>query len=376
MRRDRIRLVAAFAITALGVSGVSLLAPVLPELSVRYGVAPGAMSLFQTAVMAPGILVAVLTRRIASARGLRGVLRVLLVVYGLAGLALILVSDFPTALVLRLVQGIGGGGLVTLSFMLISTVDTRRRMRATGHNAAVISTMMVLQPMLGSVLGRLNPAAPFAFYGLALVAAFVVPRAVPLDAQHNGSERRGSGGVPIPIRGALVMNVLLNVVFFGWLLLLTPFLLEAAGIDLSLRGWALALQSAVATVVTLLTARWRERGQYRALLVVGWGTLAVILAGAAVGPSGLAAALLVLAGVVYGAVNPTLVSVISSVDRGRWLGWWQSSSRMGQVIGPLVAGALFASLSSSTVLAVGAAIGLGGIVLALVTFGRRLGSMR
>lgn len=358
MNQDRPRLAAAYTVTALGVSGVSLLAPVLPELAARYGVAAGAMSVFQTAVMAPGIITAVLAGGIGARRGLRGILTVLLLVYGLAGTSLMLVSDFPTAIALRLVQGAGSGGLVAISFMLIGTIDPSRRIRATGYNAAVISTMMVVQPLIGSVLGSYSAVAPFSFYALSAVAALIVPRAAPTRPHRKFAHRSQTSGPPPIVRSVLVMNVLLNLVFFGWLLLLTPFLLDAAGVDLSVRGWALALQSGVATFVTLGTARWRERGHFRPLLIVGWSALAGVLAVAAAGPITLAAALLVVAGVYYGAVNPVLVSVVSGVDGGRWLGWWQSSSRLGQMAGPLVAGVLYAALPTRGVLLIGAAIGL------------------
>jgi len=341
-------------VTALGVSGVSLVAPVLPELARHYGVPPGAMSLFQTAVMATGIVTAMLTARLGRRLGLAPVLTVLLLVYGTAGLSLVWVHSFPLAVGLRLLQGAGSGGLVTISFMALAALGPEHRLRATGHNAAVISAMMVILPVLGSGLGRIDAVAPFGFYGLAAVAAVALPRLVPArppGAPTRTSGRRSPSG---PVPALLAMNVLTNIVMFGWMLLLTPLLLDEAGVVLGLRGWALAAQSGLATLATVSTARLRDRQQFRGLLILGWATLAALLGTAAVAGPLPSAGLLVLSGVFYGVVNPVVVSVVAGRDGGRWLGWWQSSSRIGQVSGPLVAGGMYAVLPTPAVLLVGA----------------------
>ncbi|MEE6272663.1 MFS transporter [Georgenia sp. MJ206] len=355
MKKDRRTLAGAYATTSLGVSSVSLLAPVLPELAARYGVEAESMAVFQMAVMLPGIVTALLMGRLGARGHLRGALAVSLLVFGVAGASLALVESFPAAVLLRVVQGAGGGGLVAASFMLIGTVAEPRRLRAVGHNAAIVSTMMVLQPLLGAGLGALSAAAPFGFYGLAIVAAVLVPRTVPAAARVASPVRVGRSGPPREVRAALVMTVVLNVLVFGWLLLLTPLILDDAGVDLGWRGWALAAQSAIATVATFATARWRNRRRFDALLVGGWAAAASLLAVAAAGPAALTAVVLVLAGVFYGVLNPTLVARISPVDGGRWLGWWQSAARLGQVLGPLLAGALYGALTPGPVLLVGAA---------------------
>lgn len=362
---DRLTLAGAYATTALGVSSVSLLAPVLPELAARYGVDSEAMALFQTAVMLPGIVTGLLMGRFGARGHLRTALAVSLLVFGLAGTSLACVESFSVAVALRVVQGAGGGGLVAASFMLIGAVAEPRRFRAVGHNAAIVSTMMVVQPLLGSSLGALSAAAPFGFYFLAVIAGGLVPRTVPAAARASAPARVRRSGPPREVAGALAMTVILNVLAFGWLLLLTPLVLDDAGVSIRWRGWVLAGQFGIATVVTFATARWRNRRRFDALLLAGWVTGAVSLAAAAVGPVMMTAVILVATGACYGILNPALVATISPVDGGRWLGWWQSSARLGQVLGPLVAGALYVALEPRLVLLIGAvtAAATGGLLL-------------
>ncbi|UFU07985.1 MFS transporter [Ruania halotolerans] len=359
MTRDRTLMAVAFAVTALGVSSVSLLAPVLPELADRYQVGVQQLAYFQMAVMLPGIVTGVLAARLARALGKRFALVACLAVFGAAGVSLVLVTSFPLAVALRLVQGVGGGGLVALSFLLAGSVAPERRVRAVGYNAAVVSITMVLAPLVGSTLGGYSSLAPFAWYGLALPAAVVVWRVLPGAAASATPEATptaspASRRAPsAEVVGILAMTVALNVLVFGWFLLLTPLLLDANGVDLTWRGWALAVQSALATVATFATGRWRARERYAVLMTLGWGIGFVFVAGAGLAPGGLGIAALIGAGICYGILNPVLAARIAVVDRGHWFGWWQSCARTGQVLGPVVAGWLIVGLPISAVFVVG-----------------------
>ncbi|UFU01839.1 MFS transporter [Ruania suaedae] len=371
MTRDATTMAVAFGATALGVSSVSLLAPVLPELAVRYGVGVDRMAYVQTAVMLPGIVTGVLATRLARARGRRAALTLCLLLFGAAGLALAAVTTFPMAVLLRALQGIGGGGLVALSFLIVRSVSPGRRVRAIGYNAAVVSAMMVVLPLIGSTLGGFSTAAPFAFYGLALPAAALVWRALPATTpeQSPTASPASRRGPPREVLGILAMTVLMNVLVFGWMLLLTPLLLDANGVDLTWRGWALAAQSALATAATFATGRWRSGGRFALLTMAGWAAGALFLVGAGVLPGALAVGALVGTGLFYGVLNPVLAARIGAVGEGEWFGWWQSCARTGQVLGPVAAAWLLAGQSITLVLVLGGV--LSGLV-AVVVLGRAM----
>lgn len=358
-------LAVAYLTTGAGVSGVSLVAPVLPELAATYGVNPDQMAWFQTAVMAPGVLSAVLLTRLAERLGLRPVLAGALAVYGLSGLSLLAVTDYELAVALRLVQGCGGGALVAASFVILRRLSDVSRARAIGRNAALVSFMMVLLPLVGSALGSVSPRLPFSVWALAVFLAPLAWRWSPERAEHSTVRQRLSGPARTTLGAVLACTVLVNVVFFGWLLFLTPILLsERYGLAVEHRGLVLALQSLGATVVALATTRVRARSRYRGLSSTGWVTLALLFVGLAVTTDRTVALVaFAAAGLYYGAVNPTTISIVSELGRDSLIGWWQSAARFGQVVGPLLAALLLGSVSHVQVLLVGALLALAGFAL-------------
>jgi ACDE family multidrug resistance protein len=358
-------LAVAYLTTGAGVSGVSLVAPVLPELAATYGVDPDEMAWFQTAVMAPGVLSAVLLTRLAERLGLRPVLAGALAVYGLTGLSLLAVTDYQLAVALRLVQGFGGGALVAASFVILRRLSDVSRARAIGRNAALVSFMMVLLPLVGSALGSVSPRLPFSVYVLAAVLAPLAWRWSPERAERQLARHRLSGRARATLSAVLTCTVLVNVVFFGWLLFLAPVLLsERYGLAVEHRGLVLALQSLGATVVALATTRIRARGRYRRLTSAGWTTLALLFVGLSVTTDRMVALVaFAAAGLYYGAVNPAMISIVSELGRDSLIGWWQSAARFGQVVGPLLAALLLGSVSHAQVLLVGALLATAGLGL-------------
>lgn len=357
----------AFATTAIGVSGVSLLAPLLPELAALYAVGPEAMAWFQTAVMLPGVASGILLMKLADRISLRRVLVGALVLYGLSGASLLWQDDFTVVLVIRLFQGIGSGALVGASFAILRRLEGPPRARAIGHNAALVSFMMVLQPLLGSVLASVWLRLPFAFYALGGVVALLASTWAPSDIPARSSQPS------LPLRGrialvaALTSTVLLNTIFFGWLLYLTPIVLaQRFDVTVEVRGLVLAGQSLVAMLLTLATNPIRAAGRHRWLVLAGWTAALVSFVVLSLLTSRVAAiGVFTIAGLYYGVTNPSMVGLVSDMGRDALVGWWQSSARLGQVLGPLAAAALLQRMGQSDVLLVGAALASVGAALVL-----------
>lgn len=362
---DRRSLLTAYASTAVGVSGVSLIAPGLPELATWYGVGVDTVARLQMAVMLPGVFAGALMSLVAPRLSPRVFLGSGLTLFGTSGLALVFVTDFATAVGLRLCQGVGSGVLVASGFALLRRLDEPARTRATGNNSALITAMMVALPLTGSALGTLAPTAPFAAYGLALGAAALAWRGagrVPLGQARSGGRALGARPGFVAVLGS---TVLLNTVFFGWLLYLTPILLEESGLSVELRGVVLAAQSLVATGVTLATARLRLRGRGRVIAAVGWAFAGLVFLALAVTTHPLPALLLpVAAGGFYGATNPVMVGAVSAMGNDRLLGWWHSATRLGQILGPGVAALAYAFDHAPTALLSGAALAACGLLCA------------
>lgn len=336
----------AFALTVVGVSAVSLLAPMLPELARSYGVSEQAMAWFQSAVLIPGLVAAPVAMNRARRHGLRPVLIASLLLYGLAGVSHVVAAPFPVALLTRGLQGTGGAGLIAGGFALIGRLPEGRRAGAISANAALMSTMMVLQPLLGSALAAWWLRAPFLFYVTALLLAALLttrPHLVP-DGRVPGLANAAAASLK-HLRPVLVATAAVNTFVFGWMLYLSPLLLaERFAYGVTARGGVLATQSIGSAIAAVAVRSHVAAGKERRLLCVAAGTIGVasVVAASATVPQ-VAVVGLVFGGAAYGVANPAVLA-IASTGRESATGWWQSSARVGQIAGPIAAAALLGVL--------------------------------
>lgn len=313
--------------------------------------------------MLPGIVTAVWMTKLLSKFGLRRTLAAALAIYGGAGAAVLVVASYDAALVMRVLQGVGSGGLVAVAFALLRQLPEGKRGRAISVNASIMSFMMLLQPLLGSALGAISPRAPFLFYTLSLVlavATLIIIRPGGDLRPPRAARRRFSTELLL----IMAMSLTLNVLFFGWLLYLTPIILELFGWGLGVRGLVLAAQSGLATVVTIATARLLQRARYLLLLTAGWSVFGLSMGALVFAPTALSVVLLLsLAGAFYGVVNPVLVTLAAQGKAVSDLGWWQSSNRAGQVLGPLIGAGAWGLMPLLGVLLLGSGVAaIGGLL--------------
>lgn len=359
----------AYATTAVGISAVSLVAPALPELAEIFDVTLGEVAALQVAVLVPGIFSARWLLGRGSDRGLQRMLGFALLGYGIFGSSLLFVSYWPLVLLLRVCQGFFCGGLVAGAFAMLGGGGENSQVRI-ARNAALVCVMMAIQPLVGSLLSEFGPRWPFAFYltsvplGLAMqrssrgeapaATPAATPAAAPAGATSAGAERRTGE--------ALLLTGVINALLFGWLLYLAPvYLSQAYGVGVGVRGVVLSAQAALGAVVALAVARFLVTGRQRPLLYIGvlvpmLGLLVVaaapFLAISVVG--------FLLIGATYGAANPAIVSILAGQGR-RAAGAWQSTARIGQVIGPACAGWLVERAGVRDALLVGVALGAVGL---------------
>lgn len=356
----------AYATTAVGISAVSLIAPSLPELAAIYGVTVGEVAAIQVAVLVPGIFSARWLLGRGSDRGLSRMLALALLGYGLFGSSLLFVSSWPLVLSLRVLQGFFCGGLVAGAFALLGRggEDGQRRI---ARNAALVCVMMAIQPLVGSFLNGFGPRWPFAFYltalplGVAMLRrsrgdTLAVPRVVATADDTLGEAKPRTGE-------ALLVTGVINALLFGWLLYLAPVhLAESYGAGVGVRGVVLSAQAALGAVLALAVARYLVRGRQRPLLYIG---VLIPMAGlliVAAEPMLIITVIgFLLIGATYGAANPAVISILAGQGR-RATGAWQSTARIGQVIGPACAGWLVERAGVRDALLTGVALGAVGLL--------------
>ena len=334
--------------TLVGVMGVSLISPVLPDLRAAFAVSDAQAGLVITAYTLPGIFVTPLIGLVADRIGRRRVIVPLLFTFGITGAAIAFVDSFTHVLVLRFVQGIGAGALVTLSVTLIGdTYDGTRRDAVMGLNGSTVGTGAALYPLIGGSLAAVRWSAPFLFFGTGVLAGLLALAVLREPETARSSDATAYLGrlrdvVVLPPAMAIFAAIFLTFfVFYGAVLTALPFLLrDEFGLAASQIGLVLAMVSVASATISSQygrISRWRTPQELLALGFVAYGAslLGVWLAPT---PLVIGAALLAFGvgfGIVMPSIDTTAVGLVSGNLRAGMMGMRTSMLRLGQTLGPV-----------------------------------------
>jgi len=352
--------------------GASVVSPVVESLATPYGVSATEVALLLSAFTAPGIVCIPLSGVLADRYGRKPVLASGLALFGLAGVALTLTTDFRAALALRLLQGVGYTGIGPI--LITATGDLfsgARESTAQGVRFTVVGVSLAVFPFLAGVLVTVAWRYPFALYAFALPVAAAVwllfEESADLSVGESDDRGAADGGGAPPAGGVRALLALASrprvaatllgraMPGFLWFAFLTYNSIVIVRLLDGSPGAAGALvavasvSSAVATTqVGRLTARFGRPLPTFAALVVG----AVGLAGLALAPS---VPVALAAGVPVGAgfsVSLTLyrsaITGLADDDlRGGLVSIGESIGRVGSTGAPAAMGAVVGLLAGT-----------------------------
>jgi MFS family permease len=181
--------------------GTSVLSPVLDSLTGPFGVSGARIGLLMAAFTAPAIVAIPLVGALSDRVGRKPVLMVGLLVFGLAGLAIPLTTDFRIVLVLRAIQGVGYTGLAPV--LIAATGDLfagARDATAQGLRFTTVGVSMTLFPLVAGAVVAVGWRYPFALYAVAVATVPVVavrftePSRPGRDATASDGGEGGEGG--------------------------------------------------------------------------------------------------------------------------------------------------------------------------------------
>jgi len=332
----------------MGVMGVSLVSPVLPDLRPVFGVTDAQVGLVITAYTLPGVVVTPFVGLVADRFGRRRVVVPLLVLFAVAGAAVAVARTFAGVIALRFLQGIGASALITLAVTLIGDVyEGPRRDAVMGVNGSTIGTGAAFYPLLGGALAGLRWSAPFLFFGVgALVAVVAVVALEEPDAERSTDVRTYLGRLRVVATlpqalGVFVALFAAFLIFYGAVLTALPLLLrDAYALGTGRIGATLSAVAIASAVVSSQYGRLSDRLTAPRLVAVGFvayglGLFGIRLAGS---PRAVAAALLVFGvgfGVVMPAIDTTVVTLVDDDLRAGVMGLRTSVLRLGQTVGPV-----------------------------------------
>jgi ACDE family multidrug resistance protein len=336
------------ASSMLGIMGVSLLTPVLPQLKQVFGVSDAAVGLVIPAFTLPGVVLTPFVGIAADRFGRRRTLVPLLVLFGVAGAAIAFAPNFSAVLALRFLQGVGGSALVMLAITLIGDYyDDPRRSAAIGINGGAIGSSGAIFPLVGGVLVAIRWQAPFLFFAVAVLvgfyALFVLDEPT-IDEQQSSRQYlyRMREVLSYPRAIAVHCTVFMHFfVFYGVLTTVPLVLADAYGLSSGRIGLFLAALSVASAAVNTQYGSLSVRYSPLTLVALGFVWYGVSLIGLSIQPSPVFVVACLLGfgtgvGLITPSLDSTVVGLVSDRLRAGMMSVRTSMVRLGQTVGPIV----------------------------------------
>ena len=367
--------------TALGVSGVFVVSPILSDLTGVFDVEPTHIGLLMTLFTGPSIVLIPIVGVLADRLGRRPVMVGGLLVYGVAGAGVGLVDTFEAALALRVVQGVGYATVIPLTVTLLGDIYAgSREVTAQGIRLASIQTASLVLPPLAGVLVLVTWRLPFLlFAGSLLVAAWTwvaLPDVTPTsDADLRAYLRDLWALLRRPVMALVVASFVLRfLLVFGFYTYISIHLVDLVDASSVTSGLVIALFGLVSVVVSTQAGRITTGRDPLLVLFVG-----LVLTGIGVAFVGLAPSFAAVLGAVAvfavgasltGPVQKSLVNARAPDElRAGAVSGATIAQSVGQTAGPVLFGALVAVGTAADAFLV---VGVAGAVLGAVVAGAAL----
>lgn len=336
--------------------GFGLVAPVLPQFALSFGVGVAAASAIVSAFAAMRLLFAPVSGRLVQMLGERRIYLVGLLIVAISTGASAFAQTYWQLMVLRSLGGIGSTMFTVSSMALVIRLSPpTERGRVTGLWSTCFLIGGLSGPLVGGALAGFGLRAPFLIYAIALLLAVAVVYFNLRDSRITEAESAGDAatvsfvqGLARPeYRAALWSNFANGAAVFGVRMALVPLLVvEVLGQPSGMAGVALTVFAAGNATVLFFSGRLSDTYGRRPLLIAGALVCAVGTTGLGLSPN--LAWLLVtsfVAGVGSGLFTPAQQAAVGDIigsraRGGTMLAGFQMSQDLGTVLGPIVVGAI------------------------------------
>ena len=341
--------VTIFLITLLAVMGVASLTPAFPTIARHFNLETEEIGLLITAFTIPGIFMAPLMGILADRLGRKVVLIPSLILFGLAGAACTLTTDYSTLLLLRIFQGLGAASLGSLNITLIGDLfEGNKRAEIMGYNASVLSIGTASYPAIGGALALIN--WKFIFYlpliaiPVAIWAYYVLVTPKPTGSQGAKAYFNALWETVNQKRvwALFAMNIIVFIMLYGAFLTFLPLFLESKfqsdSFEIGIIMSAMSLTTAItATQLGRVTKRYNKKqvlsaasvAYIMALILLAFSTKVIFVVFA-----------VILYGVGQGLFIPTIQTLLAGIasvrERASILSINSMVLRIGQSLGPVV----------------------------------------
>jgi len=317
IQRRSLILVYASSLTLM--MGVNLIQPALPAMQGPLGVSDGAVGWVMAAYTAPAIFLAPLLGIVADLYGRRMLLVGGLMIFGLAGSAIVFAPTFQWVLILRAVQGIGFSAVLPLTIVLIGDLlEGDREVGGQGLKVFLDRVGYLILPPLGGVLATIAWFWPFTLYILAVPLSILVFAWMP--------ETKGKGQIQawsyLKEIASLARHPRLVIAFaagflrffldYGFLTYLAIFLVRTHGVSTATAGFLFVFYAVGAMVTSSQAGRLAARYDKAQLLFVAFVVSGLGLVVVPMMPSvGLVSVPLIFYGLANGVISPMQKSLLT-----------------------------------------------------------------
>jgi len=357
-----------FLIVLIDLIGFGLVIPLLPFYAERFSATPQEVTMLMAVFSLMSMLTAPIWGRLSDRVGRRPVLMISMTAAALAYLWLGFANALWMLFAARALAGACAGNIAAAQAYIADVTTPENRAKGMGLIGAAFGVGFIIGPALGGVVAGNHLATAdlrspgLIACGLSVTALVGVVLLLKESLPADLAERPRRGRISA-LRGALGRKVLSRLLAIFFLTILAFAGMEAtfALWAMAQFGWGPAQCGYLFTYVGLLSAvmqggligRLTTRFGEERLLIAG---LAAIAIGLLILPLSrdLAVLLLAITGLALGmgAMQPSLNSLISrraaATEQGETLGVAQSVGSLSRVLGPLLAGALFAGFGRSS----------------------------
>jgi ACDE family multidrug resistance protein len=370
-----------FTVTLTGILSNTLVTPAIPDILAEFSMPAGRAGLLVATGSVAGIVVAPVAGFLADRFGRRVVLTTCLAIFGVFGGLAALAPTFEVLLLARFLQGVGSAALVNLAIVLIGDNWTgRERTRLIGRNSAVLTIGLASMPLLsGAVTQAAGWRAAFAIYtvalGTAAAAWLTLETRRPASPPHV-KDQFGEALVVLrrPIlRASILCGFLVFIAIFGLFLTVLPLhLADVFGLEAGARGLVISLPAVTATIASFNLGRIRTSTSARGVVV--FSSIALIVAYVTLGMT-TTLAIAVVATLIYGTSEGLFIPLLQDLNmedapdehRAVVIAVWVGFARLGQTVGPLLAGVAVGLIGTGPTFVAGSVVAV--LILLVGVFG-------
>lgn len=344
-----------FGVTLLAVMGVASITPAFPSIADHFQINYKKIGLLITVFTLPGIFLTPVLGVLADRFGRKTILVPALFLFAIAGFACSQADTFQQLVFLRFIQGIGAASLGSLNVTLIGDIfPPEQTATAMGFNSSVLSIGTAFYPFIGGAITLIAWNFPFYFPLMAIPAGLMV--LFVLDNPKVRSEEKFREYLKQTLKSISRLNVLalflLNIftfiILYGSYLTYFPFIMKenfASGPFII--GVIMSASSFTTAITASFLGRLAKRFRQKDLLKVSYVFYIISLALIPFLKS--ESQMLIPAlffGIAQGINIPNIQTMLVGLAPMKYRAAFMSLNgmvlRIGQTLGPIIAGLFFA----------------------------------